>query len=762
METIRYPLLIYPLQPNTYLGKLVGSSLEAVAANESQLKNKLVDTLKRNYKKTDEYPPVMFNDPKLKMLSIDYQPGYREEGAIYSLAYRFPIAMPLIYGWRSEDLWMGYLPLLESRFFYYQQEHLDPLSRHLANLHLFHAAPEEVFRWLHMPVPKLDTISIRVKERPQDYSFFPAAKQSPTLSQLAESFPFPKNAKGLAQQPEAAWEMDTYVQEIVEHLSTRSSVLVVGHPGSGKTAVLQQALRKMATQYRRQHQPFPCWRIHGQRIVGSAKYLGEWQGTAEGLLKELNATQGVLWVESIMRLLMTGEGTAETSVAAFFRPFLQQGKLQLIGEVTPTELSSMRRLLPGFVDCFQVVQLQAMDPEKIQRILEHFAHFSQTNLRVQITAGARNQAYRLLDRYYPYESFPGKAIKFLGQCVSQAQQQQEQQVTQRDVMQHFIRESGMPEMLLNDQLSLAEKDLRHFFTTRIIGQPQVIEQFVSLVKVVKAGLHDPKRPIATLFFAGPTGVGKSASAKALASYFFGQNQRSNVLVQFDMSEFQTPMEIGRLIGQGGEPGRLVKEIRDRPFSVLLLDEIEKAHPSLFDALLTVLDDGILYDAYGRLTNFKNTIIIMTSNLGANQLNTIGFQQTTRTEDQYHGALLNYFRPEFVNRIDHLIVFNPLQETQIRAIAQKELQEFQKREGIVKRGITLHFTEALVQHLVHIGFDERYGARPLQRVIDRWLADQVAIWMHENPTLFNCTLNIDYQDIINISLVENNPSSAPES
>jgi len=198
--------------------------------------------------------------------------------------------------------------------------------------------------------------------------------------------------------------------------------------------------------------------------------------------------------------------------------------------------------------------------------------------------------------------------------------------------------------------------------------------------------------------------------------------------------------LARFIGMGGEVGKLVQEIRERPFSVLLLDEIEKADPSVFDVLLTVLDEGRLVDAYGRITNFCNTIVIMTSNLGASSRASIGFGGSN--VPNYESAIGQFFRPEFVNRLDHIVTFTPLEAEHIRAITRKELNELNQREGFEKRQLRLVFHDDLQAYLANIGFDERYGARPLQRAIEQEVVAPMAKWLIEHPDVQHRTLYIN--------------------
>jgi ATP-dependent Clp protease ATP-binding subunit ClpC len=570
-------------------------------------------------------------------------------------------------------------------------------------------------------------------------------RQYETLTRLAERYPYSKKVRrNISAFPEAAWELDEQVAEVVDRLvNNRANVLIVGKSGTGKTSVLRQAIKKI-TSKSKQQLDFSFWQIMPQRITASAKYLGEWQEACEALVGDLSAANGILWVVDFIRLLQVGGDSPEISVAAFLTPFLQEGKLQIIGEATPEELESIRRLLPGFVENFQIVQLEELPETKIYRILDKFAAFCHQNLKIDIDKKAIELSYRLLVRYYPYQSFPGKAVRFLGQCVSAAQIATENRIDTNAVITNFVKSTGLPELFLRDDMLLKINELTGYFESKIIGQKVAIEQLTGIIKIFKAGLNNPYKPIATMIFAGPTGVGKTASAKALADYFFGVGQERSPLIRIDMSEFQHVEQIARFIGAGKEVGKLVQDIRERPFSVLLLDEVEKADPAIFDAFLSVLDEGMLVDAFGRITNFRNTIIIMTTNLGASNRQSVGFGNGMPDEATYNTAIAKYFRPEFVNRIDSIVMFNPLNAENIQAITIQELHELKQREGFTKIGLKLEFSEKLLNHLASVGFDERYGARPLQRAIEREVVAPLAQWILGNPKIKNTVLKVDYE------------------
>ncbi len=748
MDKINYPLLYFEFQEEAILGLLVGTGLEAVDSNLRNLRSTLLDHLQKQYKKYDDYPLMDILEPRLRMVEASIRPAYRDRTGSYPLSDTLKISVPVVFGETEQGYHECYLPLFGESFYYYDPRQFDALVQHAIVSLLNHFSPEKIYRLKMMPRPKLDVLPLKVNyDRDFYWSGVEYKREFKVLDRLAEKAPQKKNIRrNRSALPEAAWELEEKVSEVTSKLiSTRSNVLAVGRPGTGKSAVLGQAIKKITTRSRKQQLDYTFWRILPQRITASSKYLGEWEELCEQLVEELNITNGILWVENVVQLLQIGGEGPEDSVAAFLMSFLQQGKLQMMGEATPQELESMRRLLPGFAEAFQTVTLEELEEKKVVSILEKFAEYAGKNLQMPISREALQLSYRLLLRYYPYESFPGKGIKFLSQCISEGKLRRAERINKKAVFDNFVRQTGLPELFLRDDLLLDTEELQEYFTRRIIGQPAAADKLCSLVKIYKAGLNNPYKPINTLLFAGPTGVGKTASAKALADYFFGKGQRKSPLVRIDMSEFQYPGQIVRLIGAGREPGQLVKEIRERPFSVLLLDEVEKADPSVFDALLGLMDEGMLVDAYGRETNFRNTIVIMTSNLGATGRRSIGFGNDEDEEATYLSAIARHFRPEFVNRLDGVVVFGSLRQEDILSITEKELNELREREGFTKRHIEPVFSERLAAHIAAIGFDPRYGARPLQRAIEQSVVTPIANWLLQHPKAENCRLRVDYKD-----------------
>lgn len=753
MEKIIYPLLYYKLANEAVLGILVGTEYQAVDKDLKSVKATLSEYLQRQYKKHDIYPYMDILMPHLRTLSVAIRPTYREQVGAFPLSKTIDVPVVAVYGDNSTGTHECYLPLMGESFYYHDTKEFTTLVTHFAKNYFNQLAPDALYRYLLHTDPQLDTISLKVNYH-RDFNWeTPVYQRSfPNLERVAQPYPHKKSQrKQMVIMPQAAWELEDKVSEVIEKVTTsHANVLLIGEHGVGKSAVLQQAIKKMVSNAKKQQQERTFWQVRAQRITATAKYLGQWQENVQKIISELIASSGVLWVIDFIRLLQIGGDGAEDSVAAFMISYLQTGKLQLIGEVTPSELDSVRRLLPGFVENFQIVMIPELPEHKVFAIMDQLAAYSHKNLKITLSQDALQLSYRLLLRYFPYESFPGKAMRFLSKCISVAKTNKRHAVEQADVIQNFVEQTGLPELFLRDDQTLSNDELRQYFEQKIIGQPSAIEHLTGVVKIFKAGLNNPHKPISTMVFAGPTGVGKTASAKALAQYFFGKGQKRSPLIRIDMSEFQHPGQLARFIGIGNQVGKLVQEIRERPFSVLLLDEVEKASPVIFDALLTVLDEGKMVDTFGRVTNFKNTIIIMTTNLGASNQKSLGFNTQLDDASAYLSAIGKHFRPEFINRIDSIVSFNALTADAIRKITAIELNAVCKRDGFVKKGLQLIFSERVVEKLADAGFDERYGARPLQRAVEDLLVEPLAKWLLENEAVTNCKLYVDYEHRLVVS------------
>jgi ATP-dependent Clp protease ATP-binding subunit ClpC len=332
-------------------------------------------------------------------------------------------------------------------------------------------------------------------------------------------------------------------------------------------------------------------------------------------------------------------------------------------------------------------------------------------------------------------------------------------VAGHDVVELFVRRTGLPEIFLRDDRPLRPQDVRDRLRAEVIGQDPACSVAADVVCAFKAGLNDPGKPVAVLLFCGPTGVGKTQLARSLSRFCFGHGEEKDRLLRLDMSEYSTPGAATRLLGDPALGGSdLVKRVRRQPFVVLLLDEVEKAAPEVFDVLLSLFDEGRLTDVYGRLTSFRSAIVIMTSNIGARSHDPVGFGDPATPG--YADDVARFFRPELVNRIDEIVTFAPLSGETVRAIAEKELGEVVTREGLAARRIGVRWSAAVVERLAAEGTSARYGARDLQRTVERRVVIPLARYLIDHPDARELTLALDVGADGRIELEPASPRAPP--
>ncbi len=740
LEIVRIPLIFWKLDEKNLAAHLVGTDYELIGQNQVKLKSMFSEQIQKDERLEDfrNFPEV--EKPRLLLIRLTVRPSFMERGTAFPTSEILHLKVPMIYGLGKYQSYECFFPLFRLKFHCYLKEQIRMLGEHYAKDFLLKCSPEEAYSYLLPGEPWLDELRVNLKPEKAGSKKTGLFSEKDMVSGVAEKLP---HAKGLRQKikifPDAAWEQSAYIDKVYGKIYyERANIILTGERGVGKSAVIHEVIRRIDKQSTGHNLSF--WRTTPRQIISGARYLGDWQELFEDFLDEMQAMRGVLWLEDILSLLYTGGDGPEDSMAAFMLPFIKKRKFQIIGEMTVPELEAARRILPGFAEHFQIIRMEEMDQSATLKIFDLFNDYSSKNLKVQFDREALQLSFRLLNRFIPYEQFPGKAIRFLSGLVSAAIDKNTSNIEEKEIIEAFTDKSGMPDFILRDDIMLDKNELREYFTSQIIGQDEAMDKVTSVIKVYKTAVNNPQKPIATMIFAGPTGVGKTAAVKLLAEYFFGHGQKTDPLIRLDMSEFQHPAQIQRLIGSGGrEPGKMVRFVRERPFCVLLLDEIEKAHPLIFDALMTVFDEGILVDAHGRQTDFRNTIIIMTTNLGSKAGTSIGLAKSREVD--YTGPIRNHFRPEFFNRIDHTVIFRPLGPSVIREIARKELRELESREGFKKNNISLRFTEEVIDYIAETGFDKNFGARPLQRAIEKNITTKLARYLLRNKNLKDCVLNV---------------------
>ena len=551
-----------------------------------------------------------------------------------------------------------------------------------------------------------------------------------------------------------AFEVDHVVEKLAEALvgPAASSVLLVGKAGAGKTAVVHELARRRG---RFGLGATPFWSTSGARLVAGMTGFGMWQERCDSLWQEAEKTNAIVHFGNLVELLDTGKSEHNTQgLASFFRQRFARRQALAILECTPEQLSVVEREDPGTLKVFRQLMIEEPSPEASRKILKRFADAfplgtAKTNKskgriamqpRSLITDPALDLLDRLHRRFAGYSAYPSRPLRFLRGLL---QTHATDSIGDAEVITAFAVETGLPLFLLDDHVAFDTETAAKWFEERVIGQSAAVRLIVELLATVKAGLTRPRRPIASLLFAGPTGVGKTEMAKSLARFFFGDESR---MARFDMSEYADALAVTHLVGSAtGSEGTLTSRIREQPFSVVLFDEFEKADHSFFDLLLQTLGDGRMTDGRGRVADFTNSIVVMTSNLGAAKFRRprAGFDaagnQRLSNSDQaaqrhFTRAVQEFLRPEIFNRIDYIVPFLPLDRKTVARIAERELKLVEQRDGLLRRGVALRTSTQALESLARRGYDAHYGARPLKRLIERELLLPLAIELNRRPAV----------------------------
>ncbi len=517
---------------------------------------------------------------------------------------------------------------------------------------------------------------------------------------------------------------DREIDELTRLLDAadRRPVLLVGPPLVGKTALLHEYVyRTVEARTERHKLERLTWLVAPQRLISGMSYVGQWENRLLAILKEAQRRDHRLYFDNVLGLYHAGvTSQSDLSVAHVLKPYVERRDVRVIAETTPEALRVWRERDRGFADLFHVVPLREPDEPGTLRILIDSQRQLEARHRCRFAVDALPVALDLQRRYARSQAFPGKAALFLRRL---AVKYPAAAVTRAEVFAEFQARSGLRLSFLDPRTRLERAEVLEALRRQIIGQEAALQAAADVVGIARARLNEPDRPLAALLFLGPTGVGKTQTAKALARYLFGDADK---LVRFDMNEFLTPGAAARLIGTFDQPeGLLTAAVRRQPFCVVLLDEIEKAHPEVFDLLLQVLGEGRLTDAHGRLTDFSNAIVILTSNLGVREAAAkVGFGGEAGGA-AYVRAAERFFRPEFFNRIDRVVPFDRLGRDDVWHIAELLMQDVLKREGLVRRKCVLRVEAAALERVVDQGYDPQLGARALKRAIERLLTRPVA-------------------------------------
>ena len=603
---------------------------------------------------------------------------------------------------------------------------------------------------------------------------------------------------------------------------TKNNPVLIGEPGVGKTAVAEGLALEIAKgnvpEFLKDKRVVS---LDLTGMVAGAKYRGDFEERIKAAIDEVKKSKNtILFIDELHTIVGAGAAEGSADAANILKPSLARGDFQVIGATTLNEYRKYIEKDAALERRFQPVKVGEPTPEQAVQILKGLRDSYEAHHKVKITDEAINAAVTLSSRYIADRYLPDKAIDLIDEGASKVRlasltspdnvkeledeiadyekekasaineqdferaarlrdeqkelqtklddakkKWQEQQkgnsgeVTAEDIAKIVSEWTGIPVVQLTKEESERLLNMENVLHERVIGQSEAVTAIAKAIRRGRVGLKDPKRPVGSFIFLGPTGVGKTELCKALAEAMFGDE---NAMLRLDMSEYMEKHTVSKLIGSPPgyvgfeEGGQLTEKVRRKPYSVVLFDEIEKAHPDVFNMLLQILEDGRLTDSQGRTVDFKNTVIIMTSNVGARLItekqSSLGFNSENENVEESEkkdikelvtGELRKVFRPEFLNRVDDIIVFNKLNKDEIKQIAVKMLKTLENR--LDKMNIKISFTDNAVSEIADKGFDENYGARPLRRAIQNEIEDPLSEQMLEGKVKDGAVVTCDFSD-----------------
>ncbi|RYM04792.1 ATP-dependent Clp protease ATP-binding subunit [Sporolactobacillus sp. THM7-7] len=643
-----------------------------------------------------------------------------------------------------------------------------------------------------------------------------AHASTPTLDSLARDLTAMAGEGSLDPVIGRSKEIERVIEVLSRR--TKNNPVLIGEPGVGKTAVAeglaQEIVNNEVPEILRDKRVMT---LDMGTVVAGTKYRGEFEDRLKKVMDEIRqAGNIILFIDELHTLIGAGGAEGAIDASNILKPSLSRGELQCIGATTLDEYRKYIEKDAALERRFQPIKVKEPTKEQSVQILKGLRDRYEAHHRVKITDEAIKEAVRLSDRYISDRFLPDKAIDLIDEASSKVrlrsytappnlkelEQRLESVKKEKDAAvqsQEFEKAASLrdSEQKLKEQVEICEKEwkekqgkensqvlpddvalvvanwtgipvvkleekeserllhMEEILHKRVVGQDEAIDAISHAIRRARAGLKDPKRPIGSFIFLGPTGVGKTELARSVAETLFGDE---DAIIRIDMSEYMEKHTTSRLVGSPPgyvgheEGGQLTEKVRQKPYSVILFDEIEKAHPDVFNILLQVLDDGRLTDSKGRTVDFRNTAIIMTSNVGASELKRnryVGFtidnegREYKDMKEKVMSELKRAFRPEFLNRIDEIIVFHELTKPQLMKIVSLLAEQLKHR--LSAQGIVIELTEAAKTQIVEEGYDPEYGARPLRRALQRRVEDKLSEELLKGNVAKGTNVLIDYTD-----------------
>ncbi len=524
------------------------------------------------------------------------------------------------------------------------------------------------------------------------------------------------------EEPES-WRDSLAAAEITVSGTPSKSLLVSGEHGVGKTSFLRLLARRLEIQ------GWTIFEASGADIMAGQKYIGEIEGRIREAIERLAVSKRVVWyIPDIMHLALSGTHQGQSaSILDQILPAIASNRLLVWTETGASSAAKLQRMRPSLRNHFEVLRLEPTSKEETLALANRMLSRLTVEGRLKIDPALAATALQSARQYLSGTAFPGSVLDLLKSALARAIKGANRTVAAQDVILSLSQASGVPAAILDSKERANLTAIRAHFTSRVIGQEEAVAAIVDRIAMMKAGLNDPGKPIGVFLFAGPTGTGKTELAKTLAEFLFGSAER---MIRLDMSEFQAPDSAWKILGTwDSSTETLISRVRKQPFSVVLLDEFEKAHANIWDLFLQVFDDGRLTDASGQEADFRHCIIILTTNLGATAHRSadLGFlpSPVTFSREQVLQAVGQTFRPEFQNRLDKVIVFQPLTRELMRGILEKELDGVLERRGFADREWAVEWEASAFEFLLERGFTPEMGARPLKRAIDQYVIAPLA-------------------------------------
>lgn len=559
-----------------------------------------------------------------------------------------------------------------------------------------------------------------------------------------DDFGIDLTAKAKAGKLDPVIGRDKELERVVRILCrrTKNNPILIGEPGVGKSAVIDGLAQNIASgNVPSALQGKTVFSLDLTSMVAGTRYRGDFEERMKNALKLIRDDGNIiLFIDEIHTILNAGSSEGGLDVANILKPMLARGELQTIGATTTAEYRKYFEKDPALERRFQPVDVEQPSVSDSIEILRGLKDKYQNHHGVEITDEAISAAVILSDRYVNDRFLPDKAIDLVDEASSRMKillaskaDNAKSYIGEEEIAEIVSDWTGIPVSRVTQGESEKLTKLESELAKRVVGQKDAVGAVARAIRRARAGLKDPKRPIGSFIFMGPTGVGKTELCKALAEALFGDE---NMMIRLDMSEYMDKQNASKLIGSAPglvgyeDGGWLTEKVRRKPYSVVLFDEIEKAHPDVYNLLLQILDDGRLTDSHGRTVSFKNTVVIMTSNIGAGEENdnkrSLGFNSTSASDDKKERrtkALKEVMKPELINRIDEIIDFHKLTRDDVGEIATIMLKALAGR--LNEKGVKLHVSLTAKNFIAEKNYSEEYGARPIRRAIQRLVEDKLS-------------------------------------